>query len=66
MVFNLTPKQKLTATIGISFLFFVAEIVVAFWTKSLALLADAFHYVSWTPISVGACVLHRQRANLSY
>lgn len=46
MVFNLTPKQKLTATIGISFIFFVAEIVVAFWTKSLALLADAFHYMN--------------------
>ena len=27
MVFNLTPKQKLAATIGISFIFFVAEIV---------------------------------------
>lgn len=38
---------------------------VAFWTKSLALLADAFHYVSWTPISARACVLHRQQANLT-
>ncbi|KAI5921271.1 cation efflux protein [Camillea tinctor] len=44
--FTLTPKQKLIATIGISFSFFVAEIAVAFHTKSLALLADAFHYMN--------------------
>ncbi|KAI1505204.1 cation efflux protein [Biscogniauxia marginata] len=44
--FTLTPKQKLAATIGISFCFFVAEIAVAFYTKSLALLADAFHYMN--------------------
>ncbi|KAI1639327.1 cation efflux protein [Biscogniauxia mediterranea] len=44
--FTLTPKQKLVATIGISFSFFVAEIAVAFYTKSLALLADAFHYMN--------------------
>lgn len=43
--FKLTSKQKLIATIGISFCFFVAEIAVAFYTRSLALLADAFHYV---------------------
>ncbi|CAK7203457.1 hypothetical protein SEUCBS139899_006191 [Sporothrix eucalyptigena] len=46
MVFTLTPKKRLMVTIGISFLFFVAEIVVAFMTRSLALLADAFHYMN--------------------
>ncbi|KAI0871567.1 cation efflux protein [Hypoxylon argillaceum] len=44
--FTLTSKQKLTAVICISFSFFVAEIAVAFYTKSLALLADAFHYLN--------------------
>lgn len=34
---------------------------VAFWTKSLALLADAFHYVSLIPKSIGTSVLHRQQ-----
>ena len=43
---KLAPKQKLIATISISFVFFVAEIVVAFYTGSLALLADAFHYMN--------------------
>lgn len=46
MGLKLTHKQRLVATIGISFAFFVAEIVVAFMTKSLALLADAFHYMN--------------------
>ncbi|KAI1373942.1 cation efflux protein [Hypoxylon crocopeplum] len=44
--FKLSSKQKLCAIIGISFCFFIAEIVVAFLTKSLALLADAFHYMN--------------------
>ncbi|KAI1760767.1 cation efflux protein [Hypoxylon sp. FL1150] len=44
--FKLSSKQKLCAIISISFAFFVAEIVVAFLTKSLALLADAFHYMN--------------------
>ncbi|KAI1470574.1 putative cation diffusion facilitator family metal ion transporter [Daldinia caldariorum] len=44
--FRLTPKQKLFAIIGISFCFFIAELIVAFSTKSLALLADAFHYMN--------------------
>ncbi|KAI1170651.1 cation efflux protein [Nemania sp. FL0916] len=44
--FTLTSKQKLIAVICISFSFFVAEIAVAFYTKSLALLADAFHYLN--------------------
>ncbi|KAI0196020.1 cation efflux family protein [Xylaria flabelliformis] len=45
-LFKLTSKQKLIAIICISFAFFVAEIAVAFYTKSLALLADAFHYLN--------------------
>jgi len=32
--------------IGISFSFFVAEISVGFYTHSLALVADAFHYMN--------------------
>ncbi|KAI0010036.1 cation efflux protein [Xylariaceae sp. FL0662B] len=44
--FSLSSKQKLIAVIGISFSFFVAEIAVAFYTGSLALLADAFHYMN--------------------
>ncbi|KAI1109712.1 cation efflux protein [Nemania sp. NC0429] len=44
--FTLTSKQKLISVICISFTFFVAEIAVAFYTKSLALLADAFHYLN--------------------
>ncbi|KAI1089579.1 cation efflux protein [Rostrohypoxylon terebratum] len=44
--FQLSSKQKLIAIICISFSFFVAELVVAFYTKSLALLADAFHYMN--------------------
>ncbi|KAI1081665.1 cation efflux protein [Whalleya microplaca] len=44
--FSLSSKQKLIAVIGISFCFFVAEIAVAFYTRSLALLADAFHYMN--------------------
>lgn len=44
--FNVTRKQRLIATIGISFSFFIAELVVGFYTHSLALIADAFHYLS--------------------
>ncbi|KAI1410280.1 cation efflux protein [Hypoxylon sp. FL1857] len=43
---KLSSKQKLYAIILISFSFFIAELVVAFYTKSLALLADAFHYMN--------------------
>ncbi|ORY64779.1 cation efflux protein [Pseudomassariella vexata] len=45
-IFKFTSKQKLIGTIAISFAFFVAEIAVAFLTGSLALLADAFHYMN--------------------
>lgn len=43
---GLSPKTRLIITISISFAFFVAEITVAFKTRSLALLADAFHYMN--------------------
>ncbi|ROW09589.1 hypothetical protein VMCG_02532 [Cytospora schulzeri] len=45
MTFGLSSKDRLVITIAISFSFFVAEITVAFKTGSLALLADAFHYI---------------------
>lgn len=44
--FSITRKTRLRAVIAISFSFFLAEISVGFYTKSLALVADAFHYVS--------------------
>ncbi|KAJ4220522.1 hypothetical protein NW759_007409 [Fusarium solani] len=34
------------ATICIAFSFFVAELAVGFYTRSLVLVADAFHYLS--------------------
>ncbi|KAI0133001.1 cation efflux family protein [Xylariales sp. AK1849] len=43
---KITSTQKLTAIIAISFAFFVAEIAVGFKTGSLALVADAFHYLN--------------------
>lgn len=46
MTFKITTKQRLIATIIISFAFFVSEITVAYLTKSLALVADAFHYMN--------------------
>ncbi|KAJ4412417.1 hypothetical protein N0V82_008812 [Gnomoniopsis sp. IMI 355080] len=46
MAFSLDKKTRLSVTIAISFLFFIAEIIVAFRAGSLALLADAFHYLN--------------------
>jgi zinc transporter 1 len=43
--FQITRKTRLRAVIAISFCFFAAEISVGFYTSSLALVADAFHYV---------------------
>ncbi|KAF1985250.1 cation efflux protein [Aulographum hederae CBS 113979] len=43
---HITPSQRLSTVIGISFCFFVAEITVGFYTHSLALIADAFHYLN--------------------
>lgn len=47
--FKATKKQRLITIIGISFTFFIAEISIGFYTKSLALVADAFHYVFKKP-----------------
>lgn len=44
--FQPSRKTRLRAVIAISFCFFVAEIYVGFYTHSIALVADAFHYVS--------------------
>ncbi|CAN8102738.1 unnamed protein product [Discula destructiva] len=40
------PTRLIIIIIVISMLFFIAEITVAFRTRSLALLADAFHYLN--------------------
>lgn len=39
-------KTRLTVIICISFLFFAAEISAGFYTHSLSLIADAFHYLN--------------------
>ncbi|KAF2846765.1 cation efflux protein [Plenodomus tracheiphilus IPT5] len=44
--FQMSRKTRLRAVIAISFCFFLAEISVGFYTKSLALVADAFHYLN--------------------
>ena len=44
--FQPSRKTRLRAVIATSFCFFVAEIYVGFYTHSIALVADAFHYVS--------------------
>ncbi|CAG8176122.1 unnamed protein product [Penicillium salamii] len=46
MGLHLTQSQRLQLVISISFCFFIAEISVGFYTRSLALVADAFHYIS--------------------
>ncbi|KAK3688514.1 cation efflux family protein [Podospora appendiculata] len=46
MALKMGTKQRLIATIVISFAFFISEITVAFKTKSLALMADSFHYMN--------------------
>jgi zinc transporter 1 len=43
---HLTPTQRLRIVIIISFSFFITEIAIGFSTKSLALIADAFHYLT--------------------
>ncbi|PHH65851.1 hypothetical protein CDD81_1220 [Ophiocordyceps australis] len=43
---KVSRKQRLSATIAISFSFFIAELATGFYTGSLALIADAFHYLS--------------------
>lgn len=43
---NVSRKTRLIAIICISATFFVAEIVVGFKTHSIAIIADAFHYIN--------------------
>ncbi|XPS97460.1 hypothetical protein M3J09_006688 [Ascochyta lentis] len=43
---QVSRKMRLRAVIAISFCFFVAEISVGFYTHSLALVSDAFHYLN--------------------
>lgn len=44
--FSLSRKTRLRAVIAISFAFFLGEISIGFYTRSLALVADAFHYLN--------------------
>ena len=44
--FHISRKNRLRAVIAISVTFFLAEISTGFYTKSLALVADAFHYLT--------------------
>ncbi|KAI7913717.1 cation efflux system protein czcD [Pyricularia oryzae] len=46
MVFHISRKSRIIIAISISALFFIAELYVAFRTRSLALMADAFHYIN--------------------
>ncbi|ETS05407.1 cation efflux protein [Trichoderma reesei RUT C-30] len=46
MMMRLSRKQRLIATIAISFSFFVAELIAGLYTQSLVLVADAFHYLN--------------------
>uniref|UniRef100_A0A093XM27 Zinc/cadmium resistance protein n=1 Tax=Talaromyces marneffei PM1 TaxID=1077442 RepID=A0A093XM27_TALMA len=43
---HLSQAQRLQLVICISLCFFIAEISVGFYTRSLALIADAFHYLN--------------------
>lgn len=44
--FKISRKTRLRAVIAISFCFFLTEISIGIYTKSLALVADAFHYLN--------------------
>ncbi|KAK4109870.1 cation efflux protein [Canariomyces notabilis] len=46
MVLKLRDRQRVAIAIAITFSFFVCELIVAFKTQSLALMADAFHYLT--------------------
>ncbi|OHW94759.1 cation diffusion facilitator family transporter [Colletotrichum incanum] len=64
MPFHVTKKQRLVATIAISGGFFVAELIIGFRTKSLALIADAFHYVSERKTSPRSLTFGWKRAQI--
>jgi zinc transporter 1 len=53
---NLSKKTRLWIAIALSACFFVAEIALGFYTRSLALIADAFH-VSFDLISFSIALL---------
>ncbi|RVD85295.1 uncharacterized protein DFL_003621 [Arthrobotrys flagrans] len=44
--FHLSKTRRLSIIIGISLCFFITEISIGFYTGSLALVADAFHYLN--------------------
>ncbi|KAL2012890.1 hypothetical protein VTN00DRAFT_415 [Thermoascus crustaceus] len=44
MAFKMSRSRRLSIVIGVSLSFFLAEVSVGFYTHSLALVADAFHY----------------------
>ncbi|KAK3318545.1 cation efflux protein [Apodospora peruviana] len=46
MASRFRAKHRLSAAMLISFTFFVTELAVAYRTKSLALMADSFHYMN--------------------
>ncbi|KAJ5503176.1 Cation efflux protein [Penicillium fimorum] len=46
MVLHLSRSTRLSVVIGISTCFFLAEISLGFYTHSIALIADAFHYLN--------------------
>ncbi|KAJ5170580.1 uncharacterized protein N7500_003363 [Penicillium coprophilum] len=46
MVLHLSRSTRLSIVIGISTCFFLAEISLGFYTHSIALVADAFHYLN--------------------
>ncbi|KAJ5748023.1 uncharacterized protein N7511_009719 [Penicillium nucicola] len=46
MALHLSRSRRLTVVIGISTCFFLAEISLGFYTHSIALIADAFHYLN--------------------
>ena len=45
-IINLSPSSRLVIVICITSAFFIAELTVGFRTSSLALVADAFHYLN--------------------
>ncbi|KAF2646216.1 cation efflux system protein czcD [Massarina eburnea CBS 473.64] len=64
--FQVSRKTRLRAVIAISFLFFLAEIITGFYTKSLALVADAFHYLNdLIGFIVALIAVHKQESKTS-
>jgi len=53
---HVSQAQRLQLVICISLCFFIAEISVGFYTRSLALVADAFHYVRKAAIASSSSI----------